>query len=595
MTSLINPELNNKNVFSQFSTNQNSPTNAKNYYIPSPQNLYNTNPIKQEKKSHALGYSIAITTLIAGFGVLALMKGLPKGSYGKLNKMFEYFDEKVASLTQRAKDLAQKNQKLPKAQELALRALKIGKSVTNKVKFLYNTGPLKDILFKKGLEKTPVIKKVGPGFTHWVTNLFEKISIKRSKNSYKHTLNAFEDMYTKFTETNANLLVKKGRHTKITIGNETKALQDWLKEIQERSARVKQTYDLGFNGKARLKRLRKLKIDFNGGISPNNAPNPESLDQKVWDLTYKRLKDFFKSKEAYETFISEELAAPIKMNQKKSVDLIRRLITSDIKDNFVETQTIIKEVEKFIKPEDKKSRTIISELRKILKKYNQLSGPEEKINRIKLEESISENLSALGEHISKENHSADSAKVSEYLEQFGRIINKNKKGELQEILTIYKHIAPEEYTRIKKQTYKSINSLDKSINMETDKLFDKLRDLKIGSAPTDALGVFASLGAIIWGLTKAENKDEKISVSLKYGIPALGAVLTSLYCTVALVSGGQALLFGMISGLAINKLGVIADNTRKRYKEKTLTIKNIAKDNLPQINLNQNLFNYNKR
>ena len=100
--------------------------------------------------------------------------------------------------------------------------------------------------------------------------------------------------------------------------------------------------------------------------------------------------------------------------------------------------------------------------------------------------------------------------------------------------------------------------------------------MKLGSAPTDVLSILAAVGAVGYYLGHAENKDEKTSVSLKYGIPAIGAIATSLYCTARLVSGGKAILFGLLSGWAMNKAGVLVDDTRKKYsvdisfKNKTL-------------------------
>ena len=157
-------------------------------------------------------------------------------------------------------------------------------------------------------------------------------------------------------------------------------------------------------------------------------------------------------------------------------------------------------------------------------------------------------------------------------------------SEVDKILKIYKEALPEkEFLKIQKHANKAIKSLNKSVNIETDKLFDKLRDLEIGSAPTEVLSVLTSAGIIGWGLTKADNKDERISVTLKYGIPALGAVATSLYCTVGLVSGGAALVFGLLSGLGINKIGEAVDKSRKKYNEGSLALPLLG-SNKPSIN-----------
>ena len=91
------------------------------------------------------------------------------------------------------------------------------------------------------------------------------------------------------------------------------------------------------------------------------------------------------------------------------------------------------------------------------------------------------------------------------------------------------------------------------------------RDLKMGSAPTDILSILAAIGAIGVGLSKSENKDQQYSVLLKAGIPAVGAIATSLYFSASLVSGGRAMLYGGISGLLISKAGTMLDEYRKKH------------------------------
>ena len=109
----------------------------------------------------------------------------------------------------------------------------------------------------------------------------------------------------------------------------------------------------------------------------------------------------------------------------------------------------------------------------------------------------------------------------------------------------------------------------RSTDLEADKLFDKIRDLKIGSAPKDTLVVLSSFGVVGYGLSKADNTEEKIAVSIKYGIPTVGAVAIMVYCTVGLISAGPSLLIGLLSGLALNQIGTGVDNFRKQIKNKT--------------------------
>ena len=90
-----------------------------------------------------------------------------------------------------------------------------------------------------------------------------------------------------------------------------------------------------------------------------------------------------------------------------------------------------------------------------------------------------------------------------------------------------------------------------------------MRDLEIGSAPTDVVSIASSIAAVGIGLSKADSKDERISAALNYGIPAIGAVAVSSICTLSLVAAGPSLAIGLVSGLIINKIGSFADKIRK--------------------------------
>lgn len=86
-----------------------------------------------------------------------------------------------------------------------------------------------------------------------------------------------------------------------------------------------------------------------------------------------------------------------------------------------------------------------------------------------------------------------------------------------------------------------------------------------------------SVGAVGWYLGKSDNKDEKISASLKYGIPAIGAIATSLVCTAKLIAGTKSLAIGLVSGWLMSKAGSQVDYLRKQY---SLDVSLQSKNNL---------------
>lgn len=147
-----------------------------------------------------------------------------------------------------------------------------------------------------------------------------------------------------------------------------------------------------------------------------------------------------------------------------------------------------------------------------------------------------------------------------------------------ELLAMSKNnvLSEKEYKRLENSAKNALKSLDKSIDVETDKLFEKLRDIKLGSAPTEFLGILTSLGVIALGLTKADNNDERVSVSLKYGIPTVGAIVTSLLCMVGLVAGGTSIVLGLASGLIMNKIGAVVDKAIKDYKQNKPSLNDIS-------------------
>ena len=253
-------------------------------------------------------------------------------------------------------------------------------------------------------------------------------------------------------------------------------------------------------------------------------------------------------------------------------------IDTNLKPNLVNLITTYKatikaifNIQKFVNPADTSTNDILRKLRAKLDAYRLLSGDDEIIRRNKLNNEIIEELQKLSlsfnARASKYNYNSETVKsILDYVNSVENIISKSSKGELQEILTAYKSILPrKEYLKLKSKVNSAIKSLDKAIDIETNQYFDKARDLRLGSAPTDVLSILITGGAVGYYLNKSENKDEKCSVAIKYGIPAIGAIATSLYCTARLVAGGKAILFGLISGWLMNKAGEIVDDARKKY------------------------------
>lgn len=506
-------------VFQTFSQNENG------YYLPTP------NLSKKEDKKNKYGKTILVSSLVVGFGTLAIMKGaLPKSLRNYLDKLkFK---------------LEQKNASGGKIQNFYRYFVSKASSLLAKTESINNFTTLKDVLFQKLMcgknGNRPFTAKIHKG----ITRIFDRISRNTVNSAYSTTNKKFATLNEYLVRLNERIL------------SENPANSNVINEIKRRMTTVNQNFERGFGLNARRNRLEQMR------------KATEDLFDAFWGASLKDIKNF-RSKNMYQSYIAEDYLLPSKMKLASETSLLRQAITHDIDDSYKAAIKAFDNIQKFVKPTDNETNAILNKLRSNLKKYKGLEGCDEIAQRNELNQEILENLRKFVDKYSTSSANyGESAKqsISTYIKEVEEIISNSQKGELQEILTLYKKILPrKEYLKLRKQIQSTVKSLDKSIDIEVNKYFDKIRDLKLGSAPTDVLSILGAVGAVGWAVGKSKDKDERISATLKYGIPAIGAISTSLYCTAKLISGGKALFFGLASGWAINKVGIILDEIRKQY------------------------------
>lgn len=552
--SSVKPE-NIKNPFAEFKQNSNG------YYFMTqtpntvPDSFESTTKEKQEeKKTKHLGKTIAFSALGTGLGILFLMKGLPKNAYKTIEKWSQKLEVKL--------NKQRKNGQVGKLEEFYTFTLNKLASFMGKAKSINNFVAVKDISFKKLMYKNKYTKNIHDR----ITEIYEKIGRRTVNKSYDKAKTKLNSTFQIFEDYDEKILMNSQNGTAIVEG---KTVNEWLDKIESLKTTIRRTWNKNFGQRERGKRYGIIKDDM------------KNLTEDVWESTAGNL-DNLSRKELYETFIAEEKLAAPKMKLLHDTMNSRYIITRDIDDIYKSSVDVIDNITSFIKTRDQSSRDIIKELRLKLEDWKKLSGDNESANRLKLNEEITAILKKLSSNI-KENSRTYGynqeiiRQLDTNIEVVGSIMGESGKGALQEIHTIYKKLLPrEDYIKLKNTSTRNIKALDDAIKKETDSFFDMERDLTLGSAPTDILSILAAIGAIGVGLSKAENKDQQNTVLLKAGIPAVGAIATSLYFSASLVSGGRAMLYGAISGLAISKLGSMLDEYRKKHFPSTT-----AKQNKP--------------
>lgn len=533
-----------KNPFTDFNKNPNG------YYFVMPSSANQTDRFtpqktekEQAKETKKLGKTIALSALGAGVGILFLMRGLPKNAYKIIEKWTDKLEAKLYD--QRLKG------KVGKLEEFYTFTLNKLTSFMEKAKSINNFVSIKDISFEKLMSKTSVTKKIHSK----ITEIYEKIGRRTVNKTYDKTKSKIYSMFQRFEDFDDKILLNAKNKNEIIDG---KTIQEWLDDIENYKTLIRRKWNADFGQRARDTRYGGMKDAV------------KNLSDEVWEETVGNLNNL-KRKQLYETFIAEEKLAGKKLRLINGARQSRFVITRDIDDIYNSSTDVLRSITTFVNPRDKESRTLIKDLRLKLVSWKKLSGPKEAQARLELNTEINSMLNKLTQSIKQNsktyNYNPETVnQLTSNISDINKIMGENGKGALQEILTIYKKLLPrEDYLKLKESVTRTVKHIDSAITKETDNFFDMNRDLKLGSAPTDILSILAAIGAVGVGISKSENKDQKNSVLLRAGIPAIGAIATSLYFSASLVSGGRSMLYGAISGLIIGKAGAMLDKYRKEH------------------------------
>ncbi len=519
--------------------------------------IYKAQKENSEKKGKKVGLIVALSSVAATLGVFLVTRGLPKNTYKYLSNWVQKLEENVARRKQDGKS--------GPVTSFMKYSLKKVTGWAERSKSLNNYNNYKDLLFKKLMSKSKFTMKIHDK----ITNFFERLTLKTVNRSYANADSRFAKLFDTFAKTNSDIMMANPARC-VTINGVTKTAAQWVEEIMARRAKIQNELKAGFSPAARATRLKTMKAAH------------VDLGQKVWKETFNGVEDVQKMKDKimrikdspmHQSFIAEDLLAQNKQEILHQVSRSRRAITHDIFDTYKVSENILDNIQFLISPNDAEASKLVKTLRSKLVTYKKLSGSHEQQYRQILNDEIIDIMNTLTKRIKSSSEvfgysSKMLTQVGDLQDELVGVLTKSEKGELQELLTIYKALLPrDEYLKLRGVAIKAVKSLDGAINTESNLFFDKLRDLSLGSAPTDVLSIVGSVGGVAAGLTMADDRDERISALLKYGIPIIGSLGTTLVLNIGLVSGIKAMLMGTGSGAIINRIGTAIDNKRKEYNK----------------------------
>lgn len=313
----------------------------------------------------------------------------------------------------------------------------------------------------------------------------------------------------------------------------------------------------------RFARINRIMLDGESKALKGKSLSQEVCDQMVGNIKNKepgRFKKFFTH------FFSREILKDDKaaiqrglMSSKNAISRNADSVVGDLGENMKKIRPLLN---------DAKSWEACVELEKALKLQN--GGlSEDKIRKaVKgLEEAIQ-----TGQY-------KDSDKIKELLGAMTDILSSNKKGYTEELKDILVNLfGKDAYDKeLRGVTRGAVKNLTKAVKFEGDDLFDKVRDIKIGSAPTDFYTLFMATGGMGIYLAQADTKEERTSVSLTKGVPILMTILMSMYTAAKGITAVKGLGYSAISGILANKIGKeISKEYLKKHEvdEKDFTLPN---------------------
>lgn len=493
--------------------------------ILTPEEAQKTNDI------NAFGLSIAGATLLVAGAIFILLKG-GFGANKYLDKMKKYFEAR----SQKLKLDTETNPKMLAVNEWIIRAINFVKTRSEAIN---NFTTLKDYSLKRFMcrKKDNLGSKIHKG----ITNIFEKIAKRTVKNSYSDTRKMFKTSIRSTDKINGEIL--KDTQGLLEINGKKQSKIQWLTTLTEKN-----------------KELTKLIHRY------FSEPKVESRFQTLKQATDKLEKDFdkngylwFWTPEVLKNFVAETKMLNSKTKIQKDAEAFKKEISYSFSDFTKEAEQHIIKMTKLVKFNDTKKIQILRELRRDYKDLAKNYGEQ---TQEEIRENIQKNIANLRHEILFSND-IDSKVSKELLGNLEELNNHQdfKKGLVEEILDIYKALLPKgKYEKLEALYRQSVKSLDDSIRIETEDFTNKLRDLTLGSAPTDVITLLSGFGTLGYFLLKSENTQERTGVALKYGIPALTFIGTSLYFNARLYAGTKAMFYGGIATWIIGKIGELAND-----------------------------------
>ncbi len=505
---------------------------ADEFKFMTPEEARKTNNLK------LIGLSIAGVTVLTAAGIFFVLKGGTKGLSKNFRKLQEYFQKKLQNVK-----LDESDGKLSFTSRAYVYMIKALDTAAKRSEAVNNFTSFKDVLFKKLMGVNKFTRNIHDS----VTRLFEKIGRQTVVNSYAKVAENVKET-TSLAESAANIVMRGNAYEMVEINGIRQTKSQWLAYVNKLNGELLTTYNSYFSKDSLTSRYHGYKV--------------AAEDLKT---AFSKMNVFF-SKDIFQRFLADSKINRVKIFMQNNVRSHRHELSYSLQDMAKDSDNLVMKMTEIISFKDADKIKMLRDIRNNIRKY--VKNPNEQ----KIRQQILKDITVFRKNI---NDAVTEKTIDETLgnqlidditslrECFGGFTP----GKIENILGIYKHILPKDDYKIIEKAYKSqIKLLDKAINTETEDFVSKLRDLSLGSAPTDILSLLGGLGVLSYHLGKSEDNEQRTSIALKFGIPALSLIGVSLYCNAKLFAGTKGLLIGTTASAILNRIGTTADEILKKHR-----------------------------
>jgi hypothetical protein len=482
---------------------------------------------RKTKNQKIIGISIASATLLTAGTLLLLLKGGPKGLSQNFRKLRNHLDTKINMAKLNGEGFVSKTNKIYVVTRKQLdRFLQKGDAVNN-----FTT--IKDTIFERIMGCNKYTRKLHGS----ITKFFEKLGRQSVVNSYHNSRNSLSYAINLANDSIPNM----SQNSSV------------LKRINELNTEIQTLSDKNFGKRA----LRSRYYLFRKATEEMKT-------------AFEKLKDFWTT-DVFKEFMADSKIVKQRESIAKGVNANRKELSYSLAHMNRDSEGIIM---KMVEVVDIKDTDKITALRNLRTEIKQFAKNSENLSDVGLKNKILADMDKFSQDVIKSlsEKTIDEKSATQLLTEMGNLKNlfgNYKRGKLEELLDIYRQtLSPKEFKQVEKAYRDWIKSLDKSIKIETEDFVNKLRDLTMGSAPTDILSLLGGLGVLGYNLGKADDNNQRVSISLKYGIPALSLIGVSLYCNAKLFAGTKGLMVGTLASAILNRIGSFADDSLKNYQAK---------------------------